>query len=86
MRVRKRPNRAKASAASKPLNVAINAESAAAARLVFVALNICSSERSAKYHLVEKPPQTATSREALKLMTTRMAIGPYKKQEIRARA
>ena len=49
---------------------------AAMRKLSLTARMIASSWASTPYHLVEKPPQTVTSFESLKLKTTSERIGP----------
>ena len=51
--------------ASVPRITAIVAEIAATRRLSQAAPRICSLRNSSPYHLVENPPQTVTSFEAL---------------------
>jgi len=55
--------------------VAIVADSSAAARLIRAESSSRSLSSSAAYHFVEKPPQTETRREALKLIAARITIG-----------
>ncbi len=75
MRVRKAPKRASATAARRPSAVAIVAEIAAAAKLIFADWISSSLSSKATYHFVEKPPHTETRRDALKLIAANIAIG-----------
>jgi len=53
-------------AASVPSTVAMLAESAARRRLTPAACRIAPSANSSTYQRIDQPPQTVTSREALK--------------------
>ena len=63
-------------AAQRPSSVAMAADSAATERLILAAFSIAASSSNAAYHFVEKPPQTVTSLDALKLIAARITIGP----------
>jgi hypothetical protein len=69
------PNRASAMPASVPSATAIVAEIAATRRLSHAALRIWSFCSSAPYHLVENPPHTVTSFDALNEYTISDTIG-----------
>jgi hypothetical protein len=75
-RPRNRPSRARAMPAMVPSAVATVAETAAICRLRSAASTTCRLPHSATYHLVEKPPQTVASRDALNENTIIEAIGP----------
>ena len=73
---RKRRKRTRATAQSVPSTSAIVALIAAIAqRCSQAAPSICGSANSSPYHLVEKPPQTVTSRLSLNEKTTSEMIG-----------
>jgi hypothetical protein len=66
VRPRKRPKRVSASAASVPNTVASVAETRPTRSVTQAALIRASLRSNTAYHWVENPPQTVTSREALK--------------------
>ena len=62
-------------AASRPRTVASTAEREASTRLIHAECINCSLLKRSAYHFVENPPQTETSREALKLIAARITMG-----------
>ena len=60
-----RPARTRATAAKVPSTVAMVAEIRPIRKVTQMASRSCSLRNSEAYHLVEKPPQTVTSRLAL---------------------